>query len=99
MYKLITTIFISACVAITMSACMPQKKLQPGEAEWLAIVEKMEEIIATGDTGKANCMELRSLYADAEVAFKELLKHIEGFGVRTRDQRMGIIKEYKEQNC
>lgn len=90
--------FFFPLLLLLLAACS-QKELKPEEAEWLALVEPAEAIVASGNTDTASCNELKKLYSDAEVAFKKLLPQLQGIGIRNKDMRMGVIKKYRDKDC
>jgi hypothetical protein len=79
-------------------ACSGEKEYRPGELEFNKSVEAAEYILEKEDAVEY-CGSLRQHYDQGVAAFKRLLPSLKGMQIRTRDARLGEIRDFVEKNC
>lgn len=73
--------------------------LLPGEAAYLEHVEAAEVLIDGGDTSLETCGVINNHLQSGMEAFKQMMPSLKGMQLRSRDQRLGNIREYWETEC
>ena len=87
--SLITLLFFTAC---------GEKEYRPGELEFDKSVEAAENILRK-ENPEEYCHSLNQHYNQGVAAFKRLLPSLKGMQIRTRDARLGEIRDFVEKNC
>jgi len=99
-------VFTSVCLLtmIVVGACTGQKKeYLPGELEFDKSVEAAEHtlktIMDTAAEASQYCADVQRHYDQGVAAFQRLMPSIKGLALQKRDARLGVIREFIEQNC
>ena len=91
-------------LVIMLAACAEQKKeYLPGELEFDKSVEAAEHtlktIMDTAAEASQYCADVQRHYDQGVAAFQRLMLSIRGLALQKRDARLGVIREFIEQNC
>ncbi|HLD07702.1 MAG TPA: hypothetical protein VJB60_01420 [Candidatus Peribacterales bacterium] len=88
---------------LLITACSGEKEYLPGELEYDKSVEAAEHtlntIAETGAEPSQYCGSVERHYEQGVTAFERLMPNLKGMALRTRDARLGTIREFIEQNC
>src|SRR3989344_2594664 len=94
----------SLWLVIVLISCTGQKKeCLPGELEFDKSVEAAEytlkTIMDTAAEASQYCADVQRHYDQGVAAFQRLMLSIRGLALQKRDARLGVIREFIEQNC
>ena len=99
----IRSLFLLASCLFVLFSCDSKKEYLPGELEFDKSVEAAEHtlktIMDTAAEASQYCADVQRHYDQGVAAFQRLMPSIRGLALQKRDARLGVIREFIEQNC